>query len=84
MVAFYRDNSIFAALPRTRAAETPFSLLVKLPNVRDERLKSGGPGASWVTFAMESETDIPEALRWLGRAYERAQRRQGTRSAKSQ
>ncbi|HEY6359734.1 MAG TPA: hypothetical protein VIX63_01455 [Vicinamibacterales bacterium] len=95
MLAFYRARHIFAALPRTRAAETPFSLLIKLPEgtppgrsarpegtplrrsgrqeVRgDERLSRGGPGASWVTFSMESATDIAEALRWLGRAYERA------------
>lgn len=84
MLAFYRARHIFAALPRTRAAETPFSLLIKLPEgtppgrsgrqeVRgEERLSRGGPGASWVTFSMESATDIAEALRWLGRAYERA------------
>ncbi len=74
MLAFYRRKNIFAALPRTRAAETPFSILIKLPNVRDERLTVGrGPGANWVTFAMQSSTDIPDALGWLGRAYERAQ-----------
>jgi hypothetical protein len=76
MLALYRNKKIFGALPRTRAAATPFSLMLKLPKTRDERLKAGrGPGASWVTFAMESETDIPEALRWLGRAYERARGR---------
>jgi hypothetical protein len=76
MVAFYRSQRIFAALPRTRAANTPFSLMLKLPKTRDERLKAGrGPGASWVTFAMEAETDLPEALRLLGRAYQRARGR---------
>jgi hypothetical protein len=82
MLALYRNNTIFAALPRTRAADTPFSLMLKLPKTRGERLKAGrGPGSGWVTFAIESETDIPEALRWLGRAYERAHGgRQGRRS----
>jgi hypothetical protein len=76
MIAFYRDKTIFAALPRTRAAETPFSLLLKLPKIRNQRLKSGrGPGASWVTFTMEAEDDMSEALRWLGRAYEQARGR---------
>ena len=76
MLALYRGKHIFAALPRTRAADTPFSLMLKLPKASDERLKAGrGPGASWVTFAMQSESDIPEALRWLGRAYERARGR---------
>jgi hypothetical protein len=73
MLAFYRGKKIFAALPHTRAPGTPSSLLIKLPKVRDERLTAGrGPGAQWAAFAMASEADISEALRWLGRAYERA------------
>jgi hypothetical protein len=84
MIGFYRGESIFAALPRTRAAETPFSFLVKLPfdeaqgrpQTRGDRLnKASRPGAGWVTFAMESEGDIAEALRWLERAYGKAVRR---------
>lgn len=76
MIGFYRGSAIFAALPRTRAAETPFSLLIKLPNTRDDRLgAASGPGAGWVTFEMESENDIPEALRWLERAYDKAKPR---------
>ena len=73
MLAFYRGKKIFAAVPRTRAPETPFSLLVKLPGVRHERLRTArGPGAVWTTFEMESAMDTTEALRWLGRAYEKA------------
>ena len=73
MMAFYRGTKIFAALPRTRAAETAFSLLIKLPGVQHVRLKSGsGPGAGWMTFEMNSESDIAEALRWLERAYQKA------------
>ena len=73
LVAFYRRKTIFAAVPRTRAVDTPFSLLLKLPGVRSARLKPGtGPGSKWVTFALESESDISDALRWLGRAYEKA------------
>jgi hypothetical protein len=81
MVAFYRARRIFAALPRTRAANTPFSFLIKLPEGTQvkrsdgRRMSRGGPGSSWVTFAMESSSDIAEALRWLGRAYEKAGRR---------
>ena len=76
MLAFYRHKNIFAAIPRTRAPETAFSLLIKLPGVRNERLTgASGPGAGWTTFEMGSSTDIPEALRWLQRAYEKAQRR---------
>jgi hypothetical protein len=73
MVGYYRERRIFAAIPRTRAANTPFSLLIKLPGAKGPRLgKGGGPGAGWVTFAMESEADLAEALRLLGRAYEQA------------
>jgi hypothetical protein len=74
--AFYRAANIFAALPRTRGADSPFSMLIKLPGVHSERLRSGsGPGAGWVTFAMESEGDVAEALRWLEQAYGKAARR---------
>ncbi len=73
MLALYRRKNIFAVVPRTRAAETPFSLLIKLPGAHHDRLRSAsGPGAGWVTFEMESATDTNEALRWLARAYRRA------------
>lgn len=73
MLALYRGDRIFGALPRTRAAETASSLLIKLPGVRDDRLAAGGgPGKAWVTFEMESPADIPEVLRWLERAYKKA------------
>ena len=78
LIGFYRDATIFAALPKTRAIGTPSSLMVKLPRVKDRRLKAGkGPGAGWVTFEMTSETDFSEALRWLERAYEKARRTKG-------
>jgi len=73
LVALYRGDRIFAALPRTRAAETANSLLIKLPGVRNERLvAASGPGKAWVSFAMESADDIPEVLRLLERAYRKA------------
>lgn len=73
MLALYRADRIFAALPRTRAAESASSILVKLPGVRDDRLRAAsGPGAAWVSFEMESAADIPQALRWLERAYAKA------------
>jgi hypothetical protein len=76
MLAFYRGKNIFAALPRTRAVNTPSSLMVKLPSARHKRLQTGhGPGAGWRTFEMTSDADLGEALRWLERAYERARTR---------
>jgi hypothetical protein len=73
MVAFYRGPNVFAAVPRTRAAETARSILIKLPQVRDRRLrKTSVPGTAWTTFELESESDIPHAIGRLGAAYERA------------
>lgn len=73
LLGFYRGKTIFAALPKTRAIDTPYSLMVKLPPTKNRRLKSGkGPGADWMTFEMTSEADFGEALRWLERAYEKA------------
>ena len=72
LTGFYHGQSIFAALPRTRAAGTARSIIVKLPGVSDSRLKSAsGSGSGWVAFELESSDDINEALRWLERAYEK-------------
>ena len=71
MIGFYHGKNIFAAIPRTRAAETARSLLIKLPGPKDKRLKrASGPGSGWVTYELQSANDITEALTWLGRAYE--------------
>ena len=70
MTAYYRGPHIFAALPRTRAPETPFSMLIKLPDTAHAKLRHGhGPGAQWRTFTMDSDADLAEAVKWLGRAY---------------
>ena len=73
MRAFYRGATIFAALPRTRAMGTPHSIILKLPKARGEQIALGrGPGAHWASFALQSADDIPDALRWIGRAYDKA------------
>ena len=72
MRAFYRGPTIFAALPRTRAMGTSHSIILKLPTTRGEQLLGRGPGAHWASFALHSADDIHEALRWIGRAYEKA------------
>lgn len=70
LTGFYRGRRIFAALPQTKAAGSARSVLVKLPNVSDERLRPvSGPGRNWVAFELESAEDIKEALVWLERAY---------------
>jgi hypothetical protein len=73
MLALYRGQRIFGALPRTRAAQSPSSVLIKLPGARGDRLRAGnGPGKAWVSFEMESSNDIAEVLRLLQRAYRKA------------
>ena len=71
MTGFYHGESIFAAIPRTRAAGSARSVLIKLSGVSDKRLTPGKvSGSGWVGFELESESDINEALLWLERAYE--------------
>jgi hypothetical protein len=78
LLGFYRGDNIFAALPRTRAIDTPYSLMVKLPAAKSQRLKAGGgPGAGWMTFEMTSDEDMTEALELLQRAYEKARAPKG-------
>ena len=75
MASFYCGPRIFAAVPRTRAARTEWSVLIKLPGFKHKRLKAGsGPGAGWVTFELEEEGDISAALQWIGKAYEKARK----------
>ena len=73
LLALYRGDRIFAALPKTRAAGTPNSLLIKLTGERNKRLAAASrPGKAWVSFEMDSANDIPEALHLLQRAYKKA------------
>jgi hypothetical protein len=73
LLALYRAKRIFAAIPRTRAVNTPFSLLLKLDAARDDRLTAGsGPGSQWAGFEMASADDVGPALALLARAYEKS------------
>ena len=73
MRGYYRRQTIFAAIPRTRAAGSGFSLLLKLPRSKAHRgAPRGIPGAAWITFEMHAEEDIAAALTELARAYENA------------
>jgi hypothetical protein len=80
LTAYYRGDRIFAAIPRTRAVDTPFSFLIKLPDATVDRLRQArGPGAGWTAFDMSSEADLAAALDCLSRAYQRAGRRAARR-----
>ena len=77
--ALYRRKKIFALLPRTRGFETASSLAFKLesPTVRvltklqkDPRVGSTEMKKTrWFTFALSTDSDLRDALRWIEQAY---------------
>jgi hypothetical protein len=83
--ALYRKDKMFAALPRTRAMGTANSLAFKLESPASAaavRLKKDPRIGSmdmqkmrWFTFELSSDSDLHDALDWLGRAYEAAGKR---------
>jgi hypothetical protein len=82
MVALYRGQRIFAALPRTRAMETACSVSFKLPRpsrtmkdelARDSRVvRAERSMENWISFEVRSPRDVTDALEWFGRAYRQA------------
>ncbi len=83
--ALYRKDRMFAALPRTRAMGTSNALAFKLESpaaAAATRLKKDPRIGSmdmqkmrWFTFEVSSDTDLHDALDWLGQAYEAAGRK---------
>jgi hypothetical protein len=80
LIGFYRDNKIFAGLPRTRALNTPNSIILKFdaipPNLlkrarEDSRIdfEKEAPGARWYSFELNSAYELRDALWWLNQAY---------------
>jgi TfoX/Sxy family transcriptional regulator of competence genes len=91
-IGFYRDNKIFAGLPRTRALGKSNSIILKFDSMppdlwrraqNDSRMDSvkQAPGARWYSFDLNSADDLRDALWWLNRAYLEA-RKKNPRSAK--
>ena len=81
LTGLYHGKKIFAALPRTRTIETPNSIAFRLPKRsrkitermgNDERVIIPTPEAKWISFIVESESDIHDALQWLAHAYDEA------------
>lgn len=80
--ALYRREKIFALLPRSRNIETANTIAFKLESpalaVRKQLTDDGRIGsfqqenARWFTFLISSNTDLHDALDWLGRAYDAA------------
>lgn len=89
LTALYRQDRIFALLPRTRGMDISDSLAFKFdrpaPSVRrrleqDSRMRSTRmQNARWFTFELASDTDLRDALDWLGLAYTGASRRKSSR-----
>jgi hypothetical protein len=76
-VAFYRGRKIFAALPRTRALNSPHSIIFKFHResaaVRRARRRLGPfPFGGWASFELHAEKDLGAALEWLDLAYRSA------------
>ena len=74
----YRDRKIFAVLPRTRAMDVADSIAfrfsarsqriaTRLRN--DKRIVAPTADAKWISFMIESDSDIHDALNWLETAY---------------
>lgn len=80
--ALYRKDKMFAVLPRTRGMETPNGLAfrIDIPAAtlrarleKDLRIGSAEiKKARWFRFELSSDSDLHDALDWLGIAYEAA------------
>jgi hypothetical protein len=77
LVSFYRNDKIFAALPRTRALTSPHSIIFKFhaenaATRKARRQLQDYPASGWLSFELQSAKDLTAALRWLDLAYRAA------------
>ena len=81
LAGLYRTRKIFAVLPRTRAMDARDSIAFRLPRHsnqitaelhRDKRIVTPTPDAKWISFVINSDRDIHDALNWLALAYREA------------
>jgi hypothetical protein len=86
MIGFYRRGRIFAALPRTRALNTPNSVIFRFEPMpqrlarraqRDLRVDAEREAreSKWYSFKLNSPDELREALWWMNQAYEAAKSR---------
>lgn len=83
--ALYRGRNIFGMLPRTRSFGNGSLLAFRIDDVtdrikarleKDPRIGSIDQNNSrWFTFELSSDADLHQALDWLGRAYQSANKR---------
>ncbi len=80
--ALYRKDFMFAALPRTRSLEKTDAIAVRL-EVRSAAIRqrletdtrvTSAPMESdrWFAFHLSSDSDLHDALDWIGQAYQAA------------
>jgi len=82
MTSFYRRDTIFAAVPASKAFFSPHSIIFKLQSPTDkqrQRLKADarvnltfGIGQKWYGYELASTADINGALEWLDEAFQAA------------
>ena len=78
--AYFRGKAMFAAIPRTRSFGHGNSLIVKFKPMpaalleraeKDERLDTSRlSGNGWLTFEINSESDLSGALWWIEQAHD--------------
>jgi len=81
LTSFYRGQTIFAAVPKTRALGSANSVIFKLPEdskwrgaaLKDSRIQPGNIEThKWFPFEIGSESDLRDALLWFERAFQSA------------
>jgi hypothetical protein len=82
--ALYRQERIFAALPRTKSMWTPNSIGFKIetPSMRVSKRLEADPRieatrmrkSRWFRFELSGDKDLHDALDWLAAAYESARK----------
>ena len=76
MTMFYRGKNIFGALPRTRAAGSKRSILIKLPSETVKRARRvSKSGSGWIKFELDAQRDLSGALTLLRQAYDQAKQK---------
>ena len=87
--ALYRGKAIYGILPRTRCIESKNSIAFRIDAPR-QKLRSGldsdrrigfidRRNSRWFTFEMSCDSDLHDALNWLGSAYAAAATRKKSR-----
>ena len=81
LISFYRVQTIFAAVPKSRALGSPNAVIFKLPKgskwreeaLKDSRIQPGNMVThTWFPFEIGSESDLRDALLWFERAFQSA------------